>query len=83
MEVEKELTEKLERFSDIELKISLVVGRKVMPFSKVLKLKEGDIITLDKKLDDYLEVTLNDQEFGIGELIVINDKVSLRLVDLV
>ncbi len=74
---------KLERFKDIKLKLSLVLGRKELPLSKVLKLKEGDLITLDTKLEDYLEVYLNDKKFGIGELIVINDKISLRLVDLV
>ena len=82
-ELDRELQEKLKRFKDIELKVSLVLGRKIMPFSKVLKLKEGDVLELNTKLDDYLEVNLNDQEFGIGELIVINDKISLRLVDLV
>ena len=74
---------RLERFKDIRLKVSLVLGSKELPLSKVLKLKEGDLITLDTKLEDYLEVRLNDEKFGIGELIVINDKVSLRLVDLV
>jgi flagellar motor switch protein FliN/FliY len=74
---------RLERFKDIRLKVSLVLGSKELPLSKVLKLKEGDLITLDTKLEDYLEVRLNDEKFGIGELIVINDKISLRLVDLV
>ena len=75
--------EELKRFGDIRLKISLVLGSKELPLSKVLKLKEGDLIVFDKKLEDYLDVKLNDQEFGIGEIIVINDKISLRLVDLV
>lgn len=75
--------EELKRFGDIRLKLSLVLGSKELPLSKVLKLKEGDLIVFDKKLEDYLDVKLNDQEFGIGEIIVINDKISLRLVDLV
>ncbi|WP_121169468.1 FliM/FliN family flagellar motor switch protein [Thermovibrio guaymasensis] len=74
---------KLERFKDIKLKVSLVLGRKELSLSKVLKLKEGDLITLDTKVEDYLEIYLNDKKFGIGELIVINDKIGLRLVDLV
>ncbi|WP_456455822.1 FliM/FliN family flagellar motor switch protein [Thermovibrio sp.] len=77
------MEEKLEKFKDIELKVSLVLGKKELPLSKVLKLKEGDLITFDVKLESYLEVLLNEEKFGIGELIVINDKVGLRLVDLV
>jgi len=77
------MEDKLEKFKDIELKVSLVLGRKELPLSNILKLKEGDLITFDVKLESYLEVLLNEEKFGIGELIVINDKVGLRLVDLV
>ena len=75
--------EEIERFGDIKFKISLVLGSKELPLSKVLKLKEGELIVFDKKIEDYLDVKLNDQEFGIGEIIVINNRISLRLVDLV
>jgi flagellar motor switch protein FliN/FliY len=83
MKVNQESIKRLEKFKDIKLKVSLVLGSKKLPLSKVLKLKEGDIISFDTKLEDYLEVRLNEQKFGIGELIVINEKISLRLVDLV
>jgi flagellar motor switch protein FliN/FliY len=74
---------KLEEFKDIKLKLSLTLGPKQMLLSKVLQLKEGDIIVFDKKLEDYLEIKLNNQSFGIGEIIVINEKIGLRLIDLV
>jgi len=73
----------LEKFKDIELKLSLILGRKQMLLSKVLTLKEGDLLVFDRKIDDYLEVLLNDSEFAVGEMVVINDKFGLRLVDLV
>jgi flagellar motor switch protein FliN/FliY len=81
---EKKIELDIERFKDVRLKISFVIGGKVMPFSRVMKLKEGDLIEFeDKKIEDYLDVLLNGQKFGIGELVVVNDKISLRLVDLV
>ncbi|SMP13813.1 flagellar motor switch protein FliN/FliY [Desulfurobacterium pacificum] len=74
----------IERFKDVKLRVSFVISGKEMPFSKVMKLKEGDLIEFeDKKVEDYLDVLLNGQKFGIGELVVVNDKISLRLVDLV
>jgi len=75
--------EEIKKFGDIKLRVSLVLEGKELPLSKVLKLKEGDLLVFDKKLEDYLDVKLNDQKFGIGEIIVINDKISLRLIDLV
>ena len=79
----KDQGREFERLKDVRLRVSFVLGSKRMSLSKVLKLKEGDIIELDKKLEDYLDVYLNGQKFGIGELIIVNDKFSLRLVDLV
>ncbi|WP_163328075.1 FliM/FliN family flagellar motor switch protein [Desulfurobacterium thermolithotrophum] len=74
---------RLEDFKDVSLSISLCIGKKFLTLSKILKLKEGDLIEFDKKLEDYLDVYLNGQKFGIGELVIVNDKYSLRLVDLV
>ncbi|MEO2068762.1 MAG: FliM/FliN family flagellar motor switch protein [Desulfurobacteriaceae bacterium] len=74
---------KFERFKDVNLRISLSIGTKTMSLSKVMRLREGDIIEFDRKVDDYLDVYLNGRKFGIGELIIVNEKYSLRLVDLV
>jgi len=68
--------------SDIELEIKGEVGRKREMFSKVLRLKEGDIIELDKSLEDYINVYLNDQPFAVGEMVVVNKKFGIRIVDL-
>jgi len=81
---EEELKRNIDRFKDVKLRVSFVISGKQLPFSKIMKLKEGDLIEFeDKKIEDYLDVLLNGQRFGIGELVVVNDKISLRLVDLV
>ena len=80
--MDKEKFEKVERFKDVKVRVSLVLGGKTLLFGKVVTLKEGDILEFDKKVDDYLDVYVNGQLFGVGELIVVNDKFSLRLVDL-
>jgi len=70
------------QFTDVMLDVKVEVGKKVEPFSKVLKLKEGDIIVLDKLLEDYLSIYLNDQLFALGEMVIVNDKFGIRIVDL-
>jgi len=51
-------------------------------FIDILRLKEGDIIKLDKNLEDYIEIYLRGQLFAIGELVVVNEKYAVRVVDL-
>ncbi len=67
---------------DITLKITGEVGRTQKNFIDILRLKEGDIIKLDKHVEDYVEIYLRGQIFAIGELVVVNEKYAVRIVDL-
>ncbi|WP_457626370.1 FliM/FliN family flagellar motor switch protein [Persephonella sp.] len=67
---------------DITLKLTGEVGRTTKNFIDILRLKEGDIIKLDKHIEDYLEIYLRGQLFAIGELVVVNEKYAIRVVDL-
>ncbi|WP_242462872.1 FliM/FliN family flagellar motor switch protein [Persephonella atlantica] len=78
--MEKELD--LSFLYDINLKITGEIGRTKKNFIDILKLKEGDIIKLDKHIEDYVEVYLRGQLFAIGELVVVNEKYAVRIVDL-
>ncbi len=84
-EEEKESFENLdlEFLADITLRLNAEVGRTKKLFIEVLNLKEGDIITLDKNIEDYLDIYINGNLFAIGEMVVVNEKYSVRLVDIV
>jgi len=72
----------LQFLHDINLKLTGEVGRTRKNFIDILRLKEGDIIKLDKNLEDYIEIYLRGQLFAIGELVVVNEKYAVRVVDL-
>ncbi len=78
----EEAKERLGSFADIKLKIHVEVGRTTKYFFDILKMKEGDVIKLDKSLEDYIDLYINGKRFAIGELIVVNDKYGIRIVDL-
>ncbi|NPA12609.1 MAG: flagellar motor switch protein FliN [Aquificae bacterium] len=67
---------------DISLKITGEVGRTKRNFIDILRMKEGDIIKLDKHIEEYVEIYLRGQLFAIGELVVVNDKYAIRVIDL-
>lgn len=89
--MEQDIENKEEKFenldfdflADITLKLNVEVGRTQKLFIEVLKLKEGDIIQLDKSTEDYLDIYINGTPFAIGEMVIVNEKYSVRLVDLV
>ena len=67
---------------DINLKLTGEIGRTSRNFIEILKMKEGDIIKLDKHVEEYIEIYLRGQIFAIGELVVVNEKYAIRVVDL-
>ena len=67
---------------DVKLRINVSVGKTEKLFKDVLKLKEGDLISLDKNIEEYLDVYLNGKQFAVGEMIIVNDKYSVRIIDL-
>ncbi|WP_456425953.1 FliM/FliN family flagellar motor switch protein [Desulfurobacterium sp.] len=73
---------KIEDLKDITLDLSVEVGKTVKPFGYLLKLKEGDIIPLNKTMEEFLSIKINGQRFGVGELIVVNDKFGVKVIDL-
>ncbi len=68
--------------SDVNLKIDIVVGRVHKLLVEILSLKEGDIIELDKSVEEYITVNLNRKPFAVGELVIANEKYGVRIVDL-
>lgn len=68
---------------DVSLKLSVGVGKCVKPFAEVMRLQPGDVLVLDKTKDDLIDIFVNDQFFMAGELVVANEKYSVRIVEIV
>ncbi|NPA52176.1 MAG: flagellar motor switch protein FliN [Aquificae bacterium] len=74
--------DQLKFLEDIELKVSVSVGTVQKLFGEILKMKEGDVIQLDKHTEDYLDIHINGKTFAIGEMMIVNEKYSVRIIDL-
>lgn len=78
-----EKADNLKLIYDIEVEISVILGKLSKNIEYLLNLKEGELLELNKNIEDYLEVYIQDIPFGKGELVIVNDKFGVRLIDLV
>ena len=76
--IEKELN----FLKNVKLRFFVELDRKTMRFEEIYKLKPGEIITFNRKLDDYIPIFLKNIIFGVGELVNINDNFGVRLIDI-
>ncbi len=73
----------LELIMDVPLSVTLEVGRATLNVRDLLKLSQGSVVELDKLAGEPLDVYVNGTLIAHGEVVVVNDKFGIRLVDVV
>lgn len=82
-EVEGQGELNLELIMDVPLSVTLEVGRATLNVRDLLKLSQGSVIELDKLAGEPLDVYVNGTLIAHGEVVVVNDKFGIRLIDVV
>ena len=72
-----------DRLRDVEVELTLEIGRRRMKIGDVLRLGTGATLELGKSIGEPLEVFVNGQLLGRGEAVVVGDRYGLRITELV
>ena len=67
---------------DVNLQITVEVGRKQFLISDVLSWASGSIIELDKLVGEPLNLLVNSKPVAKGEVVVVNDKYAIKLLEI-
>jgi len=70
-------------FKSIPVTVTLEVASKEIALGDLMKAGEGSVIELDKLNGEPLDVKVNGSLMGHAEVVVINEKYGLRLIDVV
>jgi len=68
---------------DVPLQITVEVGRRRMPVKDLLQMREGYVLELNKMAGEPLDVYVNSRLIARGEAVMVDDKLGLRLTDVV
>ncbi len=68
---------------DIELTLLFEVGRKKILLSQLQDIKPGYTFELDTSVDKNVIIRVNGKKIGYGELVQINDRIGVRILELV
>ncbi|MBY7876607.1 flagellar motor switch protein FliN [Vibrio fluvialis] len=69
-------------FRNIPVTVTLEVASKEIALGELMKAGEGSVIELDKLNGEPLDVKVNGSLLGHAEVVVVNDKYGLRLIDI-
>lgn len=68
---------------DIEVEIALEIGRRKMRVADVLRLGPGQVIELAKAAGEPVDIYVNGQLLGRGEVAVVSDRYAVRITELI
>lgn len=69
--------------SDVNLNVTIELGRTRLLVDDVLRLDEGAVVELDKLAGDPVDIFVNDRHIARGEVLVLNDNFCVRINEIV
>ena len=73
----------IELLHDVELHVTVELGRTQMLVEDVLRMSEGSVVELDKLAGDPVDVYVNGRLIARGEVLVLNDSFCIRISEIV
>ena len=67
---------------DVDVEITLEIGRRKMRIADVMRLGPGQMVELDKQAGEPLELLVNGRVIGRGEAVVVGDRYAIRITEI-
>jgi len=78
-----ELAKNLDLVMDIPVQLTVELGHTRMPIRNLLQLAQGSVVELNELAGEPLDVYVNRCLVAQGEVVVVNEKFSIRLTDII
>jgi flagellar motor switch protein FliN/FliY len=74
---------KLELLMDLNLPVSIELGRTNLPLRDILNLQRGSIVEFEKLASEPVDILINGRKMAEGEVVVIEKHFGIRITNLV
>ena len=66
----------------VDIEISVVLGRSVMPMQQLLRMGRGAVIELEAAQDDEVLILANNKPVAVGEIMIQGEKIAVSITRL-
>ena len=73
----------LEAVFDVPVNISAVLGRTNIEVASLLKLDEGDVVELDRKVGEAIDIYVNNRLVARGEVVLVEDRLGVTMTEII
>ncbi len=79
----QEIQYDLDLILDIDLNVSVELGKVKMPVKDLLQLGQGSIVELAKSVGEPLDIYVNNTLIAKGEVVILDEKFGIRVADII
>ena len=72
----------LEPVYEIPVQVSAVLGKTRMQVSDLLKLGQGTVVELDRRVGEAIDIYVNNRLVARGEVVVLEDKLGITMTEI-
>lgn len=76
-------SEMLDRLLEVNLPLSVALGRSVMPVRDILKMTPGALVELDRDIGEYVEILVNGTVVARGEVVSVKGNYGVRIKEII
>lgn len=68
---------------DVPVNISAVLGKSFMSVAQLLKLGQGSVLELDRKVGEAIDIYVNNRLVARGEVVVVDERLGVTMTEII
>jgi flagellar motor switch protein FliN len=80
---EEKSAQDLEAVFDVPVSISAVLGRASMSVAQLLKLAQGSVLELDRKVGEAIDIYVNNRLVARGEVVIVDERLGVTMTEII
>ena len=68
---------------DVPVHISAVLGRASLSVAQLLKLGQGSVLELDRKVGEAIDIYVNNRLVARGEVVVVDERLGVTMTEII
>jgi flagellar motor switch protein FliN/FliY len=82
-EYEEKTAHDLAPVFDVPVQISAVIGKTSLSVQELLKLNQGSILELDRKVGEAIDIYVNNRLVARGEVVVVDERLGVTMTEII
>jgi flagellar motor switch protein FliN len=68
---------------DVPVHISAVLGKTSMSVAELLRLAQGSVLELDRKVGEAIDIYVNNRLVARGEVVIVDDRLGVTMTEII